>query len=338
MTVPLIFRAAHLHLFIDLFREIGVPVETALARSTLPGAIEDCPDAYVSLPIALPWMAQTGRDLSPMELGFHASRAVSVSGLDVRMQGALQNAVSGLERLLLVTRMAAIEDSAVVAGVRLEGERFRFFTSMPRIARHPHACLVEWVNLSVMIEIVRGIAGASWFPTEMTFISRAQVPDAALAAFDGTRVLIEQPATSIVIEAAALACPAGRSQGAALARLEASAAGAAAADLWTFPAALRFAIQPYLGDGQVGLAHAAEMVGMSQRTLQRRLKLSGTSFAETVQQARFDLARRWLGDASLKVGDVAAMAGYENPQHFSRAFRKFCGLTPSDYRRLAPAP
>ena len=79
------------------------------------------------------------------------------------------------------------------------------------------------------------------------------------------------------------------------------------------------------------------MVHRAERTLQRRLKLSGTSFAETVQQARFDLARQWLGDASLKVGDIAAMAGYENPQHFSRAFRKFSGLTPSDYRQLARA-
>ena len=337
MTVPLIVRAAHLHLYIGLFRQIGVPVESALARSALPGSIEEWPDAYVSLPIALAWMAQTGRDLSPMELGFHASRTVSLSSLDVRMQGALLNAVSGLERLLLVTQIAAIEDSAVIAGVRREGGQFRLFTSMPRIARHPHACLVEWVNLSVMVEMVRSIAGASWMPSEMTFISRAKVPDAALAAFERTRILGDQPATSIVIEAAALANPSGQPDAAAIAALEAARARGDAADFWTFPAALRSAIQPYLKDGQVGLAHAAEMVGMSQRTLQRRLKLSGTSFAETVQQARFDLARQWLGDASLKVGDIAAMAGYENPQHFSRAFRKFSGLTPSDYRQLARA-
>ncbi|RAI01833.1 AraC family transcriptional regulator [Acuticoccus sediminis] len=337
MTVPLIFRAAHLHLFLDLFREIGVPVESALARSALPGAIEEMPDAYVSLPLALPWMAQTGRDLTPMELGFLASRAVSLGSLDVRLQGSLGAAVSGYERIVRALRLAAIEDSALAAGVRWDRGRLRLYTSMPRLAGHPHACIVEWVNLQAMIAVVQSVAGQGWAPVEMTFVSRAGVPDAALGAFDRTRVLVGQRLTSILVEPAALALAARDDPHSVADGARGKLPGGETAEVWTFPAALRSAIQPYLAEGPVGLAQAAEMARMSPRTLQRRLRHSGTSFAETVQQARFDLARGWLSDASLKVSDVALMAGYENPQHFSRAFRKFSGLTPSDFRQLTSA-
>ncbi len=91
-------------------------------------------------------------------------------------------------------------------------------------------------------------------------------------------------------------------------------------------------VQPYLADGRTDVAFVAEMAGVSTRTLQRRLKMSGTSYSKILQEARFELARVRLGDPGLKVIDVAMMTGYESPQHFTRAFRKFTGVTPSQYR------
>jgi hypothetical protein len=48
-----IVRAAHLHVYLDELREIGVPVERALGSSRLPSWIEETPDAYVSIPLSL---------------------------------------------------------------------------------------------------------------------------------------------------------------------------------------------------------------------------------------------------------------------------------------------
>jgi AraC-like DNA-binding protein len=66
--------------------------------------------------------------------------------------------------------------------------------------------------------------------------------------------------------------------------------------------------------------------------LQRRLQLCGSSYSQILQEARFALACQHLDDPDLKVIDVAMMAGYESPQHFTRAFRRFTGITPSEYR------
>jgi hypothetical protein len=49
---------------------------------------------------------------------------------------------------------------------------------------------------------------------------------------------------------------------------------------WSFVTLLRMMVQPYLNDGRHDIAFAAEMAGMSTRTLQRRLKLSGSSYSQ----------------------------------------------------------
>ena len=81
----------------------------------------------------------------------------------------------------------------------------------------------------------------------------------------------------------------------------------------------------------------AEIVGLSGRTLQRRLQRSGRTYSDVVREARFDLAREMLVDPSVKVIDVAMAAGYESPQHFARAFRRLAGVSPTVYRRSATA-
>ena len=96
-------------------------------------------------------------------------------------------------------------------------------------------------------------------------------------------------------------------------------------------ACLRKMVQPYLNDGRPDVAFVAEMAGVSTRTLQRRLMLCGSSYSQIFQEARFELACSRLDDP-MKVIDVAMMAGYESPQHFTRAFRRFTGVTPSEYR------
>lgn len=93
-------------------------------------------------------------------------------------------------------------------------------------------------------------------------------------------------------------------------------------------------LQPYLNGARPDLSLAAEIVGMSPRTLQRRLQQSGSSYSEVLQEARFDLARSLLEDPGTRIIDVAMTSGYESQQHFTRAFRRFTGVTPTTYRRV----
>ena len=78
----------------------------------------------------------------------------------------------------------------------------------------------------------------------------------------------------------------------------------------------------------------AKKLGLSQRTLQRRLTDEGTSFQKEQLEHRLRAAQRALeGDAAITA--IAFEAGFATPQHFSTAFKKFAGLSPSEWRARA---
>src|SRR5262245_59529491 len=89
-----------------------------------------------------------------------------------------------------------------------------------------------------------------------------------------------------------------------------------------------------LCDGYPDVHSVAKMMGLSARTLQRRLSDEGVTYGRVVARARFDLAQRMLEDPSCKVIEVALDLGYSDPAHFARAFARWTGLAPREFRRL----
>jgi AraC-like DNA-binding protein len=81
------------------------------------------------------------------------------------------------------------------------------------------------------------------------------------------------------------------------------------------------------------LEEAAKELGMSARTLRRRLALEGLSFASVLNEQRKETALAMLRSRELSVDDVAARLGYSNAANFTRAFRQWTGMTPTAYRR-----
>jgi AraC-like DNA-binding protein len=85
--------------------------------------------------------------------------------------------------------------------------------------------------------------------------------------------------------------------------------------------------------GRVDLEYVAGKLGVSARTLQRRLADTGTRWSELLEEARRELAARLLVDPSLSVDDVAVLLGYAEASAFHRAFRRWTGQTPGAFRR-----
>ena len=61
----------------------------------------------------------------------------------------------------------------------------------------------------------------------------------------------------------------------------------------------------------------------------------GVTCMEDVIAGRIRLARDYLTHTQLRILEIAALCGYNNPEHFSRQFRRLCGMTPGEYRRAA---
>ena len=88
-----------------------------------------------------------------------------------------------------------------------------------------------------------------------------------------------------------------------------------------------------LDGGAPDIREVASMVSTSARTLQRRLRGAGLTYAGLVQQARCEAASRMLLESDQSVSDVARVLGYSDPAHFTRAFHRWTGLTPRGFRR-----
>jgi AraC-like DNA-binding protein len=95
---------------------------------------------------------------------------------------------------------------------------------------------------------------------------------------------------------------------------------------------VKWIVKRSLTGGCPDIKTVASELGMSNRTLQRRLIDEGTSFKSLLTQVRHEKAIEYLKDSSLDIKEVAFMIGYEDINSFYRAFRLWEGDTPSNWR------
>ena len=95
---------------------------------------------------------------------------------------------------------------------------------------------------------------------------------------------------------------------------------------------VRVAIQQKLAGRRPNIEDIADALHISSRTLQRRLQDEGASFQRVLEEARHQLARRYLNNSVLELNEAAYLLGYEDSSSFVRAFRTWEGIPPARWR------
>ena len=98
------------------------------------------------------------------------------------------------------------------------------------------------------------------------------------------------------------------------------------------------AIRRTLPQGTPTAAGIAGSLGMSERTLRRRLQAEGASFADLTSRLRHELALHYLADRDLSLIEIALLLGYGEQSSFSAAFKSWTGMPPGEYRQRLVAP
>jgi AraC-like DNA-binding protein len=96
--------------------------------------------------------------------------------------------------------------------------------------------------------------------------------------------------------------------------------------------ALRPRLRAALSGGQADIDRMAALIGVSVRTLQRRLKDDGRGFADVVEDFRREEATRLLSDPTLQLVEITSRLGYSEQTSFTRAFRRWTNTTPGEWR------
>jgi AraC-like DNA-binding protein len=239
------------------------------------------------------------------------------------------------EAMEAVARYGQLIDESQSSRLRREGSTSRLeYGLAPAVLATEHAAETIMASL---VHFLRGIVGQSFVPIAIRLPHRASARTPTLERYFGCRVLHEAGEISTEFPTDLLDRPVPGADPALAAYLKAQAdilAGRLAAPNVVSQDCTR-RIAERLGTGEPSQTDVARQMGMSERTLQRRLAAEGTTFNELLEQSRRTMAMAYLADRKLAAYEVSFLLGYAEPATFFRAFKRWTGKTPQQYRATA---
>ena len=181
----------------------------------------------------------------------------------------------------------------------------------------------------------RELAGAPFVPKRVWFAHPERDAIDELVAHLGTREIAFGTGTNgVELAAELLALPIRSADPALLSLLDREAAASLEQrrEVVPFIDQVRSAISQQFGTGAPTLGGVAQALGTSTRTLQRRLGEDAVSFRDVVESVREAIARKYLGESTMGLGEIAFRLGYTDVSTFQRAFKRWTGMTPGTFR------
>lgn len=195
-------------------------------------------------------------------------------------------------------------------------------------------------SLAIVVEMMRSRAGAAWRPLEVHFEHAAPANLQPHNAFFKAPLYFNQPANELMFPVKDLSLSGNggdhRVYGIVehyLGMLRERAVPARSVE----DKVRRMASDHFPGDGCFNMTSTAQSLGLSTSTLQRALRKSGGSFSTIKQDKRRALTENYLVDSDLSITEIAHVLGYADGACFTRACRRWFGMTPSMYRKQQQA-
>ena len=208
------------------------------------------------------------------------------------------------------------------------------FALVGRPHHRPGAALANECALAAVVSMMRQATGVPISPRTVGFRHPAPADDTPHREYFGCPVRFDAHVDGVTLDAEQLSRPTLLADDGLstylLAQLDDLRAQAADRSL---VAVVRGVVADTLADGQPSKSDIARRLGMSERTLHRRLADDGANFQTLVTEARRDAAESLLLSSGHSLADVAFLTGFGDQTAFSRAFKRWTGLTPAEYRR-----
>lgn len=203
----------------------------------------------------------------------------------------------------------------------------------PRPGRLPFSRHQVEAIFAGLIGLLRRLAGENFAPACVRFAHAAKAPERAYGEWFRCPVQFDAKTCALRLPAAWLDRPLPQAD-AELARLHEAVAARALAilSLASLTARVDAHIEARLADGEPALARIAAALGLSGRSLQRRLAEEGTNFLECLDGCRRRLALAWVEDPALPLAEISRRLGFSEPTAFHRAYKRWTGRSPGAAR------
>jgi AraC-like DNA-binding protein len=198
-------------------------------------------------------------------------------------------------------------------------------------------------GFAAIFKALREAAGRNIRPTRLTFMHARNSNLKEFERFFGCPVEFGAPSDQLSLSKENLSLPLVTGDPYLLETLQPfcdDAARERRTGLGTLRALVENEAQRLLSHGKTQKQRIAKSLGLSARTLSRRLAEEGTTYEEVVDHLRRSLALQYIKDPRLSLGEMTWLLGYEGSSSFSHAFRRWTGHSPSAARRhkQLPAP
>ena len=190
------------------------------------------------------------------------------------------------------------------------------------------------MTLAIVATLCRNVCDPNWSPSAVEFRHAAPDDVSAHVRLFRCQVTFNAPVDKLIFGSSSLLLPIARADPGLVKMLDRHAEELLA----KFPPRdtvidnARTIISRELNGGNPSLERVAAQLGLTERTLQRKLHELGTSHNDLVEQIRRELAMRYLREPEMAICEVAYLTGFSEPSSFHRAFKRWTGVTPREFR------
>lgn len=322
-------RASALGPIAEFMERQGGSISRVLSEVDLPFALIEQPEIVIPLREQFRFLERAANETGDPHFGARLGQAVKSPDLSAygawvcsaaTLRQAIARAHAGMAPMLQTsTNLFLAREGDTCACWSIE------FVEPETDGRHHN----ELLGIGYMMDVVRIYAGAKWCPDVVKTALPDGEPRAELETIVGANVSHGHAMTSIVFDAALLdrTRPAHGAQRRRPARCEEPDVPRQDDELATVKAVLDLSIH----EDYPRIEWVAAKLGTTRRSLQRRLATHGTTFHRLADEMLLRRAEKLLRDGSSSITEIALALGYHDPAHFTRAFRRWTGTTPSAY-------
>jgi AraC-like DNA-binding protein len=315
-----------------LLGRFGCDALSMLSRTDLPPDVFANPDQIMSYPDACRLLDHCATVTGCAHFGLLVGQSCSLAGLGfVGTVVRASNDVAGALRTLV--RYLPLFDRGSVLSIRAAETDVWFAYGIVAGGVRGAAQAYD-LSLMIAFNTLKELCGSCWSPSFVTLPHRAPADVRPFQALFGTKVTFDASEAALVFDRFWLGRPLALSAGAERLRLLDRAARIEAMLDITTSEQVRRQLRANLPTHWLSEKDAASRLQMTTRTLRRRLADEGTRFRAIVDQLRHETALQFLSTSRLECADIALLLGYSESSVFSRAFRRWSGQSPDEWRSV----
>ena len=310
----------------------GVRIDRLLADVDLPLSLLDYPDLPFPLKEQFRLLQRAARATGDPHFGARLGQRVRIRELSAfgrwvagaeTLGAAIERANRGLNVFLQTATIMKLDRGPEVSRWSIE------FLDPKSDGRYQN----ELLGVSYLIDAVRQFLEPDWTPRYVATTCPHRSEAGRLEPLFGTNVVVGRQISSFEIPTAALSQPRESRHSNDVSVSDPSGGEPNVPLGFTDGEAVAALTRLALLQGYPHIDWVARKMGLTGRTLQRRLKEADVAFSDIVKQVVCLRAKELVGGTATPITEIALSLGYSDPAHFSRAFKQWTGVAPRAYRR-----